>query len=97
MVGVEGRLSVELPLPIADALRRWRFRKIRCRYLQREQRNVEHCCAQRRWMVSRSVVAAESRIGDIRGWLWCVVILFWGCIFCVVCCMRLKRGEYGWG
>ena len=67
MVGVEGRLSVELPLPIADALRRWKCLQQRCRYLQREQRNVEHCCAQRR---SRSFffdIAAESRIGDIRG------------------------------
>ncbi len=67
MVGVEGRLSVELPLPIADALRRWKCLQQRCRYFQREQRNVEHCCAQRR---SRSFffdIAAESRIGDICG------------------------------
>ncbi len=30
MVGVEGRLSVELPLPIADALRRWKCLQQRC-------------------------------------------------------------------
>jgi hypothetical protein len=54
----------------SHALRRWQRHLLRCGYLQRDHRHLEHRSSQRRSTVFGSHIDAESRTCDLRWWLW---------------------------
>ena len=66
-----------LSVSVSHALCSGQWRLQCCGHLERDGRNLEHCCSQRSSIWSCSHIAAEPRSRDLRWWLeYVLLVLF---------------------